>query len=170
MSASKVWAHNARMQTTMTSKYETTIKNLVQCINSIFYLCCSGVRHDVTYGHSHTMCESNCRFIISVFIWSMNVLSCLREANRWLSAIGDGGWASNNTCCYVDNYHCTGMNCVQTCRLERNRLTVTGFYPVFYVTRGNDVLGRFGPSNLHRFGCKFVQWHNITGTAQLLHY
>ena len=45
----------------------------------MFYLCCSGVRHDVTYGHSHTMCESNCRYIISVFISSMNVLCYLRQ-------------------------------------------------------------------------------------------
>jgi hypothetical protein len=23
-------------------------------VNSMFYMCCSGVRHDVTYGHSNT--------------------------------------------------------------------------------------------------------------------
>ena len=77
---------------------------------------------------------------------------------------------SNDTCCYVDNYHCTRMYRVQMRRLVHNRLTVIGLYPIFYLTCVNEVLGRFGLSNLHRFGCKFVQLHNFTSTTQSLHY
>src|SRR6201991_3409698 len=54
MSASKGERTMQGGKAAKTSKCKTNNKRKIQCIKSMSYLCCSGVRHDVTYGHSNT--------------------------------------------------------------------------------------------------------------------
>ena len=52
MSASKV-ERTASKRLRQTNEMDM-MKSKIQSIKLIFYLCCSGVRNDVTYGHSNT--------------------------------------------------------------------------------------------------------------------
>ena len=59
MSASKVERTASKRQ--RLANWDDMMDVKLQCMKHMFYLCCSGVRHDVTYGHSHTVCEDNSR-------------------------------------------------------------------------------------------------------------